>query len=123
MAVIFSNLSKVKYVKIYSKVSKPVVVPSSDTLLIPKWLTNNFDSLTESNNIAFQLSAMNTKTYSLISGQLPTGVTLNSTGLISGTIIDFGVYNFKIRAKNGLLFADKNFTIIIKKLIQVSLKS
>jgi hypothetical protein len=39
-------------------------------------------------------------TFTLISGSLPTGVTLNSSGTLAGTPKRAGVYWFSVRAKD-----------------------
>lgn len=50
-------------------------------------------------------------TWSVQSGSLPTGLTLNtSTGVISGTVSATGAYSFTIRATNGVGYDDQAFT-------------
>lgn len=49
-----------------------------------------------------EVTASNSPTYSVFSGSLPTGLTLNtSTGAITGTPTTPGVFTFVIRASNG----------------------
>lgn len=48
----------------------------------------------------------NPVTYALQSGVLPTGVTLTSAGVLSGTTTAFGVTNFTVRATDGTIFSD-----------------
>lgn len=46
--------------------------------------------------------------FSLISGALPTGLTLNSTGLISGTPTTMGTYSFTVRATDSCSLGQQN---------------
>jgi hypothetical protein len=52
-------------------------------------------------------------TYSIVPGlgSLPTGITLNSTGLFGGTPTTAGTYSFTVRATNSLGSADRAFSI------------
>jgi len=54
-------------------------------------------------------------TWSITSGSLPTGLTLNtSTGIISGTPSDYGTFTFTVRAANSMGGNDtKQFTMVI----------
>jgi hypothetical protein len=69
---------------------------------------------------SFTVSAtdVQTITYSVLSGSLPTGMSLNSsTGVISGTPNAVGsdtTSNFDIRATDGSLNADRSFSITVK---------
>ena len=50
-------------------------------------------------------------TYSLLSGSLPNGITLNSsTGAVTGSTIDSGVKTFNIRARNSLGTTTQSFS-------------
>jgi hypothetical protein len=69
---------------------------------------------------SFQLSASapgGTVSYSVISGSLPGGLTLSSSGLISGSItaplLDT-TYNFTVRATDGVSNLDRSFSYLIK---------
>jgi hypothetical protein len=68
---------------------------------------------------SFTVSAKNVTSYSLVSGALATGHSLNTTtGVISGTasgVSDFAVntYNFTIRATNGAGSTDRAFSYTI----------
>ena len=135
MAAIFSGFTKVKFCKIYSKYSitvSPIGPTDIDPLLpplpplppiFPEWLNNNFNSLNDTGIINLQLHANNANIYSLISGNLPTGLTLSSSGMLSGIISNEGTFNFILRARNADGYADKSFSILVKKLIQFSLNS
>jgi|GEM_PF-4693182 len=54
-----------------------------------------------------------TVTWSVTAGSLPAGLTLNSTGLISGTPITAGTTNFVITATNGTTSLNKIFTLTV----------
>ena len=52
-----------------------------------------------------------TATYSISSGELPSGITLNSaTGLVSGTTLDSGAYSFTIKAENAIGSISQSFS-------------
>ena len=44
------------------------------------------------------VSPAGSHTFSLLTGQLPPGITLNSNGLLSGVSAMAGTYNFKVKA-------------------------
>ena len=65
----------------------------------------------------------NVVSYSIISGSLPSGMSLNtSTGVINGTpsignVANFNAgtnFNFTVRANNGVLTSDRSFTINLR---------
>ena len=61
-----------------------------------------------------------TITWSVQTGTLPTGLSLNSsTGTISGTPTTAGAYSFTIRASNGTSYADQAFTGTVQTLAVV----
>jgi len=90
----------------------------------PTWTTSagNLIALggTGSNTGSYQLLATDDSgvapTYSLASGSLPTGITLSSSGLISGTATgtNYGTYTFTVNATdaNGTSTTSGTFTII-----------
>ena len=53
-------------------------------------------------------------TWSIYSGKLPTGLTLNANGAITGTPTEQGDYNFTVKAVNSYGSASKSFTIRIE---------
>lgn len=74
-----------------------VALSWSDQILTSSTVVQN-----ESYTDGVSVTAGPTTTYSVQSGSLPDGVTLNSsTGVISGTPTTAGTYNFVIRATNG----------------------
>lgn len=52
-------------------------------------------------------------TYSLVSGSMPTGLTLNSSGSITGTPTVVGSSSFTLRATNAFGTADQPFTLTV----------
>jgi hypothetical protein len=65
-------------------------------------------------NVAYSdgVSASNSPTYSVFSGSLPPGISLNSsTGAITGTPTTLGTYNFVIRATNASGFVSASLSL------------
>lgn len=63
-----------------------------------------------------KLKANDTATWNLSNGNLPTGLTLSSDGVISGTATEIGTYTFTVAATNnngGTLTTKKDFTVKI----------
>jgi hypothetical protein len=103
-------------------------------VLAPQWITNSglirtiFD---RSRGVSsFTLSAVDSNnrglTYSIISGSLPTGLSLSSTGIISGTpnvVLTDTTSTFTVRVSNGINFSDRGFSIIVKQPIVESFTS
>jgi hypothetical protein len=58
--------------------------------------------------------------WSVISGALPAGVTLSTTGLLSGTPTAEGISTFKVHAVNGGVSDDETFTIDVKRAVTVA---
>jgi hypothetical protein len=59
------------------------------------------------------VSATNSPTYSVFSGTLPTGLSLNtSTGGVTGTVTAVGPFTFTLRASNAGGSVDQAFTSI-----------
>lgn len=85
----------------------------------PVWSTTNLPSATKDSAYSYQLSVTddNTITYSLLSGSLPTGLSLSSSGLISGTptVGSAGTASsFTLRATDvSGLIVDKAFTLYV----------
>ena len=92
----------------------------------PELLTSNYNPLGEfldGTQISIQLSAVDlnndTITFSILSGSLPNGVTLSSSGLISGILIPTNnaypksTYDFVVEASDGKSFDIKSYSIIV----------
>lgn len=58
----------------------------------------------------------NPKTWTVVVGTPPPGITLNTAGILAGVPTTGGVYNFTVRATNVAGFADKVLSITIKKI-------
>jgi hypothetical protein len=69
----------------------------------PVWIDNTvFGFAAKNGSYSDGVSATNSPTYSVISGSLPPGISLNSsTGAITGTATTLGTYNFTVQATNG----------------------
>jgi hypothetical protein len=91
----------------------------------PTWITssgslgNIFDI--ERTTKTFTLSATdadsNSLNYSIISGNLPTNMTLTSGGVIQGTttgVASDTTYSFTVRVSDGINYSDRNFSITTK---------
>lgn len=83
----------------------------------PSWITSSVTPISGGTAYSYQLNASDdgTLTYSVLSGTLPTGITLSSSGLISGTCT--GLYTtsnvtFRATDDNGL-YADATFSISV----------
>ena len=85
----------------------------------PTWNTptGNLGTVYENSSFVYAISASNVTSYYLISGTLPTGLTMNiSTGLISGNIPPLknaGTFTFTVRATNSSGISDRSFNIIV----------
>jgi outer membrane protein OmpA-like peptidoglycan-associated protein len=65
------------------------------------WITSSLGTLTQSAPVTIQLVALTASVFSIISGALPAGLTLNaSTGVISGSPTGTGPYTVQIFANN-----------------------
>jgi len=92
---------------------------------VPVWSTTTLTNAAVSTAYSQQVTASDDSganpVYSLFSGSLPTGFSLSSTGLISGTSSSIGTTNFTIRAtdaNNG--FADRSFSLLVSSGINAS---
>ncbi len=59
-------------------------------------------------------------TWSKVSGDLPPGVTLSATGLVSGTPTTAGLFTFKVKAQVGSSFDEETLTIDVKSAVQIT---
>lgn len=111
LSVVFSNLSKA-YEPYDIKITNPSnlfgLLPDAFTINdSPIWVTSAGSLGTfNSGSVSYQLESTddesNTVTYSLVSGSLPTGLTLSSSGLISGTNTAApATYSFTISISDG----------------------
>ena len=93
----------------------------------PTITTTSLPNGTRSTNYSAALAATGTTpiTWSIISGSLPTGLTLNeSSGIISGTPSAVGTFTFTVRASNRINpDATRAFTIVIQEIVYPSISS
>ncbi len=85
----------------------------------PVWTTTagKLTTFNEDSTSSFQLDATNATTYSVIAGSLPKGISLTSTGLITGTpaqVAKRTLYTFVVRAADGDTVTDRTFSIDIE---------
>jgi len=59
-------------------------------------------------------------TWSIEGGNLPPGLTLSSTGVISGTPASAATFYFTVRAQNAAGFSDRQFTIVVHDTVTVT---
>jgi hypothetical protein len=121
LTAVFSNLSPA-----YEPYDVKVVNPSNlfgflpDAFFIndsPVWSTTA-GSLGNYTGSSIQLAATDdessTITYSVTSGSLPTGLSLSSAGLISGTATTEGTYTFTVSASDGVNTAvTRSFSLVV----------
>ncbi|WP_304297425.1 putative Ig domain-containing protein [Porphyromonas gulae] len=71
----------------------------------------------EGENYSFQLSAEGTApiTWSIVSGNLPAGISLSNEGLLSGTPNQNGTFTFTVKASNEAGNSQKQFSLVVKK--------
>ena len=86
----------------------------------PVWTTTagKLASIDEQSAFSLQLEANTSDstaiTYSLIAGSLPSGMSLTSTGLLTGTPAEVAkrtLYTFVVRATAGSAITDRTFTL------------
>ena len=90
----------------------------------PVWSTTagKLASIDEQASFSLQLEANDlgdstTIEYSLIAGSLPSGISLTSTGLLTGTPAEVAkrtLYTFVVRATAGSAITDRTFTLDVK---------
>jgi len=89
---------------------------------IPSWITaegglgNYRINQTISGSTSIKLLADSATTFTKISGDLPPGLSLSSSGLITGTfgaISDTAIYEFIVRAGNVTGYDDRRFSILV----------
>ncbi|MCU0440358.1 MAG: putative Ig domain-containing protein [Raineya sp.] len=89
-----------------------VVCPSAS--LTPTTLSNGVEGNNYNQVITQTGLSAGTITWSIISGNLPNGLSLNtSTGQINGIPTSIGIFNFTIQASSGSCFASRAYSIVI----------
>jgi len=71
---------------------------------------------------SFQFTAQGggPQTWSLISGQLPAGITLSSSGLLSGTPTAAGDFTFKVQVSDGSRTDTQTYTLSVVQRLKIS---
>lgn len=71
---------------------------------------------------SFQLSAQGggTQTWSLVSGSLPGGLQLSSSGLISGAPTATGDFSFKVQVSDGTRTASQSYTLTVVPRLKIA---
>ena len=89
-------------------------------MVTPVWTTTagKLASIDEQSAFSLQLEANTSDStaivYSLIAGSLPSGMSLTSTGLLTGTPAEVAkrtLYTFVVRATAGSAITDRSFTL------------
>lgn len=87
------------------------------TTVAPVFTSANSTAVTYGNSVNFTVTTTSTPaaTYSITTGSLPGGISLNSsTGLLSGST-NAGTYNFTITASNGTQTTNQAFTLTVNQ--------
>jgi hypothetical protein len=77
-------------------------------------------SAIQSDSTNYYMSAYGGTTYSLFSGTLPAGLSLASSGLLSGTPTASATSSFVVRASDGAVVSDKSMTLSVIPAAQVN---
>lgn len=81
----------------------------------PTWTSSANQTLVQGIATTFAFSATDAVTFSVVSGTLPPGLTLSTSGLLSGTIAAAGTYAVSVRAHGVVigLNTDRAFTFTV----------
>lgn len=114
------NVSKVNCYAVLANppglnVTKTNVYAVLDTASGPSWPSVSPSSGVVGYAYSFSMTPAGATSISLLSGSLPTGLSLSGTSIatISGTPTAAGTYSFTLRATNSYGTADKAFTLTI----------
>ncbi|WP_284384129.1 S8 family serine peptidase [Litoribrevibacter albus] len=72
------------------------IITSTDDSGENFWLTESLPTVGLNSELSLQLTATASGTFTLANGQLPTGLSLSSTGKLTGTVTNIGSYTFAI---------------------------
>lgn len=88
----------------------------------PVWITSSLPASFDRSDYSYQLKASDANhqvlTYSLAGGSLPKGLSLSSTGLISGHIAEVvkgDSYSFIVKASDGFKSTNKELSLLVQK--------
>ena len=89
--------------------------------------TASINSVSSGSSFSFTLASSGgsgTKTWSVLSGSLPTGASLSTGGVLSGNVASAGSYPFTVRVTDGALrTADQPLTLVVVSPVAVSTAS
>lgn len=89
---------------------------TDDLYVTPAWTDNTLVAFTYNTAYSDQVVATGSPTYTISSGTLPTGLSLNSsTGAVTGTPTYYGAYSFTIQAANETGSVTQSFSGAINK--------
>ena len=112
---------------VWSETSSAATLTVTSVGTPPVITTTSLPNGTRGTSYSATLAATGTTpiTWSIISGSLPTGLSMNaSSGIISGTPSAVGTFTFTVRASNGINpDATRAFTIVIQELVYPSISS
>jgi hypothetical protein len=84
---------------------------TDDLFVTPSWTDNTLAAFTYNTAYSDGVSATGSPPYTISSGSLPTGLSLNpSSGAVTGTPTYYGTYSFQIKAENETGSVTQNFS-------------
>ena len=94
-----------------------IEIDTSGTLATPPVITtgSGLGTFKKGDSVSVQLEASGTTplTWSITAGSLPTGLTMSSTGLISGTLTATGTFTFTVYASNSAGLTSSTFSMTV----------
>ena len=99
----------------YSTYSTTIISSEQDNEGFTYWLTDSLPSVGLNTEVILQLTASSSGSYQLASGALPTGLTLSSSGEITGTVSEIDDFNFIVNFQptNSNQIDSKAFTMSV----------
>jgi len=92
----------------------PAAAPSITTAALPEASVGNSYSTT------FTASGSGTKTWSIVAGSLPAGLSLASNGVVSGTPQAAGTSSFTVKVSANGVSSQKQFALAVSPALQIS---
>lgn len=105
----------VNWQEIWGPVWGPVWQQETVEVIPPVIITDSLAGATNGSPYVFQLEAAGTTPieWTVEDGDLPTGMTLSSDGIISGTCASDDTYTFTVRATNTAGFDEQELSIVV----------
>lgn len=90
-------------------------VQVSGVAVAPTWTSSANQTLVQGLVLSHAVVATDATTFSFVSGTMPPGLTLNTSGVLTGTITAVGTYSIIVRAHGAVigLNADRTFTFTV----------